>query len=109
MLENCRGAPRDPCIEDQHLSPDSGDGLRFADHRRDGHRIVRIELVETESAISGGVLILLADRFAADIDFDVAGLFRQLLMRRMATNKSIKRVQESDGEGATLPKAGSSQ
>ena len=84
MLEDCRGAPRYPRIEDQHLSPDSGDGLWLADDRRDGHRVVRIEFVEIEPAVGGGILILLADGFAADVDFDVARLFRQFLARGMA-------------------------
>src|SRR5271169_4561882 len=100
MLENCRGASRYPGVKDQHLFSDSGDGLRLANDRRDGHRIVRIEFKEIETAISGGVLILLADGFPAHIDFDVAGLFRQLLAGGMAAQKSVKRVQESDREGA---------
>src|ERR1700733_5794008 len=100
VFENCRGASRYPRIKDQHLLPDAGDGLGLANDRRDGHRVVLIEFVEIEAAISSGVLILLADRFAADVDFDVAGLLRQLLTRGMAAQKSVERVQESDGEAA---------
>ena len=52
----------------------TGQDLRRADDLLHLHRVVGVEADEVEAAEGRGVLVLLADRLAAAVDLDVAGL-----------------------------------
>ena len=58
--------------------------------------LVRVELDELQSAVGGDVLVLLADRLAADLDLDAAGLRRQPLGAHEPAGEGVERVEQAD-------------
>src|SRR3982751_1405843 len=75
--QDLRRTARPSREEDERPGFELADDRRLADHRIDGDRVVRVEADEIETAECRGVLILLADRLAAFLDFDVRRLPRE--------------------------------
>jgi len=73
--------------------------LGWAD-RGEGDAVVGMELDHVEPARSGGILVLLADRLAAHVELDLAGLAAQIELGLVGAPEGIERVQQPDGEGA---------
>lgn len=67
---------------------------------------VGIELDEVQAAMRGRVLILFADRLFQDIDFKLAGLFRQLILGGKARSVGVERVDQRHGKGAGRSESG---
>jgi hypothetical protein len=64
---------------------------------------VENELVEPSE--SGRILVLLADRLLENIDFDVAGLFREAAGRKKSLKARIQVLNEADRESGRRTKA----
>ena len=78
------GRAGDARVEQQQPALKFRLGFRLADDRIDEHAAVGVEADALEAAIGGDVLVLLADRLAADVDLDAAGLLRPAAPPRRA-------------------------
>jgi hypothetical protein len=79
--------------------------------RRDGqgldvHGAVLPEFEGCDAAEGRDVLVLLAHRFAQQIDLDVARLFSQFLARKKVPVQGVQRAQQRHGEAARRAQAG---
>ena len=104
--EDLRGGPRRPGVEHHQVGLQLGERCRPADHRIDEYGLVRIEDDVLQPPVRSGVLILLADRLAHDVDLDPAGLARQSLRRGVAAGERVERVQQTHGEARRGSDAG---
>jgi hypothetical protein len=59
-----------------------------------------VENVTPEAAKRGRILVLLADRFAQHIDFEMAGFLGEFIRRFVTALISLKRMQKANGEAA---------
>src|SRR3989338_5025028 len=70
-----------------------------------GNRFIGVEFEEVEAAEGRGVLVLLADGFAEQADFDVACLFGEGPRWLFFPLVGVQDVEEAHGEGAAAAQA----
>ena len=100
VLQQRRRAARDARVKHDRVRLQLLQSLPPADDGLDAYRIVRIKFDEIKSAERGGVLVLLADGFAAAHQFDLATFLGQPFRRCELPAIRIERVQQPDRVGA---------
>ena len=93
------GPVQDDALE-QHFQETVSDALGL-----DRHRSIVQESEQVETAERGGVLVLLADRLAEDLHFDVGRLLGELARAHALAEQGMQGVEQTHGKRAGSPQA----
>jgi hypothetical protein len=104
-LEDVVGAALVLGVEEEHPPRELLHGLGGRGHRLDVDRAVGIEADVVHAAERRGILVLLADRLAEQVDLDAARLLGDVLGADDVALVGVEREQHADGERARRPQA----
>src|SRR6185295_17694564 len=95
LAQEIGGAARGARIEHQDIGLQLADRGAVAYDRRNDHRIIRPELYQIEASMRRSILVLLSNRLAANVNFDVTAVGAQLRAGNVAPLIRVERMQQA--------------
>ena len=105
VLEDAAGAAREAGEEEKQVVFEVEHRVHADGKRRRRHRVVRVEGEAGHAADGCDILVLLADRLAEPVDFDVAGELGQLHLIQVAATMGVERLEQGGREAARASQA----